>query len=267
MKRAVTPLFLECDRSQVITSWVGVVAFIVLILWYVTWLAWHSGLAAEQLHVLPVTVIVGLFLADLVSGAVHWATDTWFDEKLWTRVISIAREHHIHPHHILGYGIRDYLAYSAWPTLLFLGPIGLVLTLATTPSSWVLHGVVVLFVISVCMLFGTYAHRLGHRRSGWAIVRFLQRCHLLIDTCHHNVHHRDNHDIRYCVINGWANYVCDRTGFWRGLEWLIRRLTGAVPRRNDHEWWARCAPWSPRRGRFVIGPAAPQATAPSRRDG
>lgn len=254
MKRTVIPLFLECDRSQVITSWIGVALFAALILWYGVWLCGQTALVAEQGFAISLTILVGLFLADLASGFVHWATDTWFDETKWTRVISIAREHHIHPHHIVGYGPRDYLAYSAWPTLLFLGPIGLILTCAVTPSAWVMHGVVILFIISVAMMFGTYAHRLGHRRSPWAVVRFLQRCHLLIDTRHHNVHHRDNHDIRYCVINGWANAVCDRIGFWRGVEWLIHRLTGAVPRRSDHDWWARYAPYSPRRGRFVIGP-------------
>ncbi len=261
MKRTVTPLFLECDRAQVITSWAGIAVYTALVVWYGVWIGRHPDIAASQALGLPITIVVGLFLADLVSGFVHWATDTWFDEKNWTRIISIAREHHLHPHHIVGYGVRDYLAYSAWPTLLFIGPIGAVLTLALTPAVWVFHGVVIVFVISACMYFGTYAHRLGHRRSPWRIVRVLQRCHLLIDTRHHNVHHRDNHDIRYCVINGWANHVCDRIGFWRGMEHVVQRLTGAIPRQNDHEWFARYDPYSPRRGRFVIGPLPAKPTA------
>jgi ubiquitin-conjugating enzyme E2 variant len=153
--------------------------------------------------------------------------------------------------------VRDYIAYSAWPTMIMLGPIGMTVTLLATPSPALFHLVWALFLISACMYFGTYAHRLGHKRSDWAIVRLLQRMHLLIDVRHHNVHHRDNHDIRYCVINGWANHVCDRIGFWRGLERLIHRLTGAVPRENDYAWFARYQPYSPRRGKYVIGPPGP----------
>ena len=40
------------------------------------------------------------------------------------------------------------------------------------------------------------------------------------------------------VVNGWANHVCDRLGFWRGLEKLIEMTTGAVPRTHDHVCFA-----------------------------
>jgi len=60
----------------------------------------------------------------------------------------------------------------------------------------------------------------------------------LITTGHHDAHHRGPHDRRYCVINGWANYVCDATGLWRGLEWLVQKATGSIPRRSDLEWLA-----------------------------
>ena len=259
MTTSVKPLFLECDRIQVVTSWVGIAAYTMLVSWYARWIVTHIGGSGSLFYTLPPVVFLALFLADLVSGLVHWGTDTWFDEIVYTRIISIAREHHIHPHHIVGYGFRDYVAYSAWPTMVLLGPLGLVLTLLAPPSPVVFHVVVLLFIISACMFFGTYAHRLGHKRSPWRIVRLLQRCKFLIDTRYHGVHHRDNHDIRYCVINGWANYVCDAIGFWRGLERLIQWLTGAEPRKNDHEWFARFDPYSPRRGRFVIGPLQPAA--------
>jgi ubiquitin-conjugating enzyme E2 variant len=252
--RPVRPLFLDCDRSQGVVAWIGIMAHALLIAWYGAWLVIHGPDAGPLAYRLPVVILGALFVADLVSGVVHWATDTWFDEVVYTRVISIAREHHIHPHHIVGYGFRDYVAYSSWPILISLAPVGLLLTLLPHPGAFVFDCIVVCLVVSICMFFGTHAHRLGHRRSRWRVVRLLQRCRFLITTRHHGVHHRDNHDVRYCVINGWANHVCDAIGVWRGLEWLVHRLTGAVPRRSDHEWFARYAPYSPRRGRFVIGP-------------
>jgi hypothetical protein len=171
---------------------------------------------------------------------VHWTTDTWFDEINWQRVISIAREHHLFPHHIVGYPFRDYVAFSSWPTVLIVGPCGLLLTLAVSSSTpFTFYGVIVCFMISTVMFFGAHTHRFGHTPSNSRIVRLLQASHLLITTGHHDAHHRGNHNRRYCVINGWANYVCDATGFWRGLEWLVQQLTGSIPRRNDLEWLAR----------------------------
>lgn len=258
MKTTVKPLYLDCDRSQVVAAWVGVAAYFMLVGWFAAWLLLHRDQVAGSAWLLPVTLLVALFLADLVSGFVHWGTDTWFDENYWTRIVSIAREHHLHPHHIVGYGTREYLAYSAWPMLLFVGPLGLLLTLAVPAGAFVFHAMTVVFIVSFIMIWGTYAHRLGHQKSPWRIVRILQRWGMLMDTRHHGVHHRDNHDIRYCVVNGWANFVCDRIGFWRGMETLIRRTTGAIPRQNDHEWWARCQPYAPRRRAYVIGPDGPE---------
>ena len=256
MKRNVQPLFLECDRPQIITCWTGIVLFVLLILWYAVWLVSNRQVMGSPMVSMPIALLSGLFLADLFSGFVHWGSDTWFDETGWTRVVSIAREHHIHPHHILGYGVRDYVAYSTWPALLILGPVGLLVTLAFNPGLVIFHGVVVLFVVSVFMFFGSYTHALGHTNTNSKVIRLAQRYRLLISPRYHSVHHRDNHDIRYCVINGWANYICDPIGFWRGLEWAVQHLTGAVPRKNDHEWFAHHDPCSPRRGRFVIGPAS-----------
>jgi plasmanylethanolamine desaturase len=190
---------------------------------------------------LLVCTIIALFTADLFSGLVHWGTDTWLDEISWPRTILIAREHHLHPHHIVGYGLRDYLAFSAWPTVVAFALPVLLLTLAVEPTPFVFATVCVIDAVAVIMIFGTYAHRLGHRRTKIPMVRWLQRAHLLIDTRHHGVHHSGGHDRRYCVINGWANHVCDAIGFWRALERLVQWVTGAVPRANDRVWFARFA--------------------------
>ena len=165
-----------------------------------------------------------LFLADFFSGGVHWFTDTWFDEVVGGRVIAIAREHHLYPRHIVGYGFRDYVAYSSWPSILVIGPILLFLTLAIQASLLTFNLVCIFAVIAAIMSFGTYAHRLGHIEAKSRIVRFLRPRTPSVDgsAAYHAVHHRGNHDIRYCVVNGWANHVCDRVGFWRGLDFLDR---------------------------------------------
>lgn len=95
--------------------------------------------------------------------------------------------------------------------------------------------------VSVFMFFGSHAHRLGHVRTESRIIRLLQRFRFLMSPAYHKVHHSGPKDIRYCVINGWANAPCDRIGLWRALERLVFVVTGAVPRCNDGEWFERLA--------------------------
>ena len=239
MKRNWEPLYLHCSRGQAIGTWLGAVLNIVLVGWCASWLLLNARETSVSWPVLTALVVAGLFLGDLFTGFVHWGTDTWFDEVQLTRVVSIAREHHLFPHHIVGYGFRDYVGYTSWPAVLFFGPI-LPWLLVSEPSTLIFGSVLVCGEICVLSFFGTHFHRFGHRRSDNPLVRFLQRAHLLITPQYHSLHHEGTtHETHYCVVNGWANVVCDAIGFWRGLEKLVHRLTGAVPRHNDKEWLAR----------------------------
>jgi len=56
---------------------------------------------------------------------------------------------------------------------------------------------------------------------------------------HHCQHHRGRHDERYCLVNGWADLVCDYFRFWRVLERLIERPPERIPRGNDRIWMKR----------------------------
>ena len=238
MNTKAEPLYLHCSRGQAVSTWVGAGLNAALVVWSAVWL-FNARDTNPRWLVIAGIVLVGLFLGDLFTGFTHWMTDTWFDEVALTRVVSIAREHHIYPHHILGYGFRDYVGYTSWPAVVVIGPLLLWFLLGSTPSPFG-YGVVLL-CSEICALsfFGTHFHRLGHRRSKNPLVRFLQRAHLLITPQYHARHHGGTHTTHYCVVNGWANVVCDAIGFWRGLERVVRFLTRAVPRRNDDEWFAR----------------------------
>jgi ubiquitin-conjugating enzyme E2 variant len=237
--RTSGPLYLECSKGQSIGTWLGAVLNGVLIVWSVWWLVLN---AEERPGWVPLTAVVflGLFLGDFFTGLTHWVTDTWFDEVDFTRVISIAREHHLYPQHILGYGFRDYVGYTSWPAVLVFTPILPWLLLRSTVSTFTFSCVLVAAEVCVISFFGTHFHRFGHRRSDNPVVRFLQRVRLLITPQYHALHHEGIvHDTHYCVVNGWANVACDAIGFWRGLEKVVHRVTGAVPRHNDREWLSR----------------------------
>jgi len=238
-KHRAKALYRACSPSQAYQAWLGFFLNCALVLWCAVWLTLIAVDEAPAWPWLVALLPLGLFLADLFSGLVHWATDTWLDETQWRRVVCIAREHHIYPHHIVDYGVRDYLGYSGWPTALVIGPVAIWLTLALQPSLPAYVAVFLCLEVALCMVWGTYAHRLGHAPVRSPVIRTLQRLRLVISPNYHKVHHSGNHDVRYCVINGWANALCDRIGFWRGLETLVSAATGAVPRRNDAEWFQR----------------------------
>src|SRR5712672_2542098 len=103
------PLYLDCNRSQALTAWCGAAANGMVITWLGLWLVIHYPMVDPNFVGLIIAVFLALFISDFFSGFVHWTTDTWFDEINWQRVISIAREHHLFPHHIVGYPFRDYV--------------------------------------------------------------------------------------------------------------------------------------------------------------
>jgi len=241
MKSKIKPLFLDNSFGNVVFSWIGVFGNLAFALWGSSWLIMRYDGSALTWYQLVAIVVVGLFLLDWFSGLVHWTYDTWFDERIpgFQRSVSIAREHHVLPYHIVGYGLRDQMSYSSWPAFVFVAPIGAAM------SIWAPQTQATYIVVSVCtlvcsgMLFGSHCHLLGHEPAKSRLIRLLQRSHFLISPAYHRLHHDRNHDTRYAVVNGWSNAICDRIGFWRGLERLIQALTAAQPRRSDKEWMSR----------------------------
>ena len=204
-----------------------------------------AGYLAFEYHVTGATwlqiigaVGVGYFVADFASGVVHWGVDTWFSERQFGRAIAIAREHHTHPQNILGYSFLEHSTLGSAPSTLFIGPAAFLT--AWLPVCIATYALMIVWLItSTCLFFGTSIHNLAHQRPKWSMLRLAQKLHLVITPQHHWHHHRDGQLVRYCTINGWANYVCDPLGVWRLLEWLVCGLTGAVPRHDDLEWQLR----------------------------
>jgi len=237
MAMPTTPFFKDATLHEIRVMRLCVAANIIVISCCAFYLGRHFAAAALGLPSLLAALLLGYFLADFSSGMVHWVIDTWLDERALGRAIAITREHHVHPDHVDGYGFLEYASVGSAPSAVLFG--GACAVTALFPVSAATYVLMILWLVnSVCLLFGISLHNLAHRPARSGIMRLAQRLHLVCPPAHHWVHHRD-HTVHYCVVNGWANYVCDGLDFWRGLERVIEAVTGRVPRADEAEWRRR----------------------------
>ena len=238
--RSTTPFFLECSRRTAVVCWTAIVGTGALVVAFTAWLVAEAPDHLGPWWLLPLSLLAGIYCADIASGVFHWTMDTWFDEDArFDRAVRIAREHHSHPSHILGYPFRDYVGFTAFPAMVTVGPVALALVVFAPRSAQLFHSVVVSTVVLAGMWLASHTHALGHHWSRRPLVRRMQRAHLVVSPEHHMVHHSGGHDVRYCVFNGWANPLLDRLDVWRRAEAGVTALTGARPREHDREWMAR----------------------------
>jgi len=242
MTTSAKPMFPDATPSAIAFAWAGIVGNGIVLAGAIGALVTTRGHVAVSWYHVVIVLIAGLFLLDLFSGLVHWFSDTWLDEHTpgFERTFAISREHHIQPQNITAYCARDLVAYSCWPAFVVLGPVVLALGLRA-PTLAVYLGHMLCAIVCLGMFVGSHCHALAHRCTSSRTIRVLRWLHLLISPAYHRVHHSGRHDIRYAVINGWSNPVCDRIRLWRGLEQGIQAVTGAVPRRSDLAWRATAA--------------------------
>jgi hypothetical protein len=231
----VRPYFLQSTARERCIMYFCVGANLLVVALCAIYLATNVTASGVTWPYVVAALAVGYFAADFASGLVHWGMDTWFDEASIGRAAAIAREHHTHPQNILGYGFLENATLGSAPSAVMFGAAYLVTALL--PLSITSYFVMIVwFVCSLCLFFGTSFHNACHAPPKSRLLRLAQKVRLTVSPEHHWVHHSGDQTIRYCVINGWANPICDRLHVWRKLERLVQNVTGAVPRRHDEIW-------------------------------
>lgn len=181
------------------------------------WLA--AARAHDELLLLIVALPLGIALADLVTGVVHWAGDTFFEEdtpilgRHWIRPF---REHHRDPLAIVRHGFLEVSGNTCWllvGLLVAMRAVGPGLESAGGRMAWA-----ALLAFCVSIAASNHLHRWAHADTPPRLIRGLQRCGMALPPRAHDRHHDGLHDRAFCVTTGWCNTLLDRLDLFRRLE-------------------------------------------------
>jgi len=172
----------------------------------------------------PLQLVGCVFVADFLSGLVHWLEDSYGreDQPVWGAVLLENNRHHQQPGYFTGLSWWE----SSKSLVLVAAAAGLVVWCLGL-FSWQLA--VVLVLGANANQIHKWAHR-SRRRNGPAIS-LLQDWGVFQSAAHHAGHHAGRRwRRRFCVLTPHLNRWLDGIGFWHGLERGIELLTGVAPR-------------------------------------
>jgi ubiquitin-conjugating enzyme E2 variant len=223
------------SRGQLVLSFAWIGCSLLLL----TAAAVRISVVVELTWWMPLAVVTGIAAADFLSGLVHWVADTWGRADLpviGKRVLLPFRIHHINPDDFLRRSFPDTNgdpAAAVSPVLLF------VLWMPLDTAGWQAAAV---FCLSLCAFAGmtNQIHQWAHLPSPPRAVRILQQARVVLPHSAHAAHHSGEYDAHYCITTGWCNRPLEALLFFRRLEAVITRTTGALPRHDERGWAERC---------------------------
>ena len=162
------------------------------------------GLSLQQMEVpywsIPFALLIAWLLADLISGLVHWALDSFGSVR--TPVIGPAfirpfREHHAEPDAMTRHDFIEVNGASC------LGCLPLLLL------SLYLDGFLHALVLFTCLgiLLTNQCHKWAHvpAAENPFLVGKLQRLGIVLRPAEHLKHHTPPYDSNFCTASGWLN--------------------------------------------------------------
>ena len=182
-------------------------------------------------------VLAALAAADLLSGIVHWAADTWGSEEwpvVGLRVLRPFRLHHVNPDDLLR---RSFVDCNGDVAVLAASVTLGAMTLPAHAEPWRSIGIFLL-ALAAWTLPVNQVHQWAHDPNPPVLVRWLQRHRLVLGRADHAVHHEAPYSAHYCILTGWWNRPLAAVAFFPRLERAIARVTGLRPRDEDEAFAA-----------------------------
>jgi hypothetical protein len=201
-------------------------------------LAFGSGLvrvaphAGAQVGAMCVSALTALLLADVISGVVHWAADSWGSSDLpvlGPLLLRPFRAHHVDPASITRHDFWETNGHNALVTL----PLPLIAQALPLETALGARGAVFLLFLALPLFLTNQVHKLAHEQDPGSLARLLQRAGLLLRPEDHARHHTRPYTRSYCITLGWMNPLLDALRVFPRVERAITALTGAHPREED----------------------------------
>lgn len=183
----------------------------------------------------PLAALIGLLLADFLSGLVHWAFDTWgavdtpFFGKLAIRTF---RHHHADEKAITRHDFVETNGHNFGLGGVVIAP-GLFIVGDEESTLFSVFCAMTLAFATFFTAITSQIHKWAHMDEPPRVVAFLQRVRLVLSPKHHALHHTPPYARNYCITVGWMNGVLHAVRFFEVLERIISALTGAIPREDD----------------------------------
>jgi hypothetical protein len=156
-----------------------------------------------SIQYLPFALMGGWLLADLFSGLVHWALDTYGSVRtpiVGPAIIRPFREHHADPQ---GMTRHDFFEVNGSSCLGCLPMLVL---------SFFLDGFGHALLIATCagILVTNQCHKWAHMDVPPPFARALQKLRLVLRAEEHRLHHTPPYNSHFCTANGWLNGPLNR---------------------------------------------------------
>lgn len=167
-----------------------------------------------------VSLIISITLADTASGILHWIFETYGSKTtlILGPTIHSFRIHHDQPYRIWH---RSFFSVNHELSRLMLLPqIIFSLTFNYDTSDNLFYYLLIqpfIILFAFCNQFHKWSHTPAPNHLPF-IIKFLQKYGIILSISHHKGHHIFPHKRRYCIINGWSDYILDTIYFWRILE-------------------------------------------------
>ena len=222
-------------KGQRALAALSVVAATALVVWTVVDVSSRLGALSWWM---PLALFAGIAAADLLSGLVHWAADTWGRDDtpiVGPRLLVPFRVHHVNPDDFV---TRPFLDTNGDVALIAV-PVLAAVQLIPFETTWGVPLAVACVGFAGVGMLTNQIHQWAHLPSPPRPIRWLQDCRLILSRTAHQRHHGRPYNASYCIATGWWNPLLDAIQFFRRLERVVTSLTGVEPRLDDARYVAR----------------------------
>ena len=175
-------------------------------------------------------VLLGILLADLISGIVHWFEDTYGDPTwpvIGPTIILPNILHHDVP--------LKFTEAPFWKRNRGVFGVALIFGGVFSLLGWLNPVTITALVVGS---FANEVHRWAHLKPTqlpW-VIRALQRAKILQTAQHHWAHHRHGYNTHYCTITNALNPSLDGLRVFRIIEGVVEGVFGIKPRTDRDDY-------------------------------